>query len=802
YSNGPKDKIEDVFTFTIPANQKRTLDLTLTFDNPAANLDLFLFKSALAQNNLIAVSNGSTTTERLTPVLELDAGTYFIGVSAFDDPDATASTNYVLSAVPDVAPPPPTISGVIPQSVTAGAGPLSITINGANFLSGQSRSVVQWNGQNRTTTFVSGKQLIAFLSAADTAAPGTYLVTVVNPPALGGQSAAAPFVILPAGSPEPEVEPNEASQQATLLQASGPGRGGSVAVGDASLLTVITGGAPDPVEDLFGLTLAQGSRIELSLNGSNAGSNLALYLMKETDSSGNFKVIGSARFGGPSQHITTPAMLAPGRYLVGVSANTGASPYVIEARIPGDRMMQVNTNSAAPNSEVTVPITLLSEGNENSFSFSLSFNPAALGNPQVALGADTRIATLDVDTSQSAQGRVGVRIALPQGQRLTIGAREIAKVGFAIAPNLTSSVTAVEFTDEPVVRALVDSNGAALTGNYANGAVQIIPGVEADVSPRTLGSNGSVTIADWTQVGNFIAGVDSPVDGSEFQRADCAPRDTLGDGRLSIADWVMAGRYAAGLETVVAAGGPAAAVSSLIAVEKEADGFYAQRVDESEQQQTRAIRVVPATFNRGQSNTLTIELNSLGNENAVGFSLNFDVTQMTFVSAALGPSATGASFQPNSLEVAQGRLGIGLALPSGQTFQAGARNIVTVTFNVPQTSSVNSTTVSFGSQPIAREIVDGSANVLPTTYTAGVITLNPTINTVPSLTSLNPGTVNVGGPSFPLTITGANFVNGVVARVNGVDRPTQFNSTTELIATILAQDIIETGSISVTVRNP
>ncbi len=802
YSNGPKDKIEDFYTFTIPANQTQTLDIKLTFNNASADLDLLLFK--LVNNNLqaVAVSNGSTTTERITPVVTLDAGSYFIGVSAFDDPNNTASTNYVLSVAPDTAAPAPTISSIVPQAVTAGGGPFSITVNGANFFSGQ--SVIRWNGQNRTTTFINGGQLVAFLTAADAASPGVQLVTVSNPPAFGGQSAATPFPILPAGSPEPEVEPNETSLQATLLLAPGR-RGGSVAVGDMSLITIrLSNGLSDPVEDLYGLTLVQDSRLDLSLNGSNTGSNLALYLMKETDNSGNFTVIGNSRFSGASQRITTPTMLEQGRYLVGVSAVTGSTPYVLESNIPGNRLMQVNTNSAAPNSSAAVPITFFSEGNENRLSFSLGFNPAVISAPQVSLGVDAANATLNVNTTQVAQGRVGIQITLPQGQQLTAGAREIAKVSFAIAPNPSSGASSVEFTDEPVVRGLVDPNGLALIGSYANGTVIVVPGFEADVSPRPLGSgNGAVTIADWTQVGNFVAGTDSPTDGSEFQRADCAPKNTLGDGRLSIADWVMAGRYAVGLDAAVAAGGPAAVVSSLISVEKEVDDAFALRVAESEQQQpTRAIRVVPITFNRGQANTLTIELNSLGNENAVGFSLNFDTTQLNFVSAALGADAQGASFQVNAMQIAQGRLGIGLALSSGQTFQAGARKIVTVTFNVPQTSSVNSTTVSFGDQPILRETVDASANVLQTGYTAGVITLDPQISTIPVLTSLNPSSVIVGGPSFTLTITGSNFINGVVAQVDGVDRVTQFVSPTEVRATILAQDITETGSIGITVRNP
>ncbi len=796
YNNGQRDKIEDFFTFTVPAGQTLKLDITLTFNNSAADLDLFLFKSTLEQNSVIAVSNGSSTTERIPSIQTLTAGKYYIGVSAFDG--NTASTNYSLSATPNAPAPPPTISAIFPQSIRAGRGPTSITINGSNFLSGQtSRSVVQWNGQERQTSFINDKQLVAFLTAADTALPATNFVRVVNPASLGGQSAAVPFVVVPAGAPEPEVEPNETSQQATLLITTGS-CSGSVALGDAALITInLNGGTSDVIEDLFAVTLTESSRLDLSLNGTNQDSNLALYLIREIGA--GIEVIGSSRFGGPSQRVTTAGLLAPGRYLVGVSAISGSSSYVIESSVPGSRMLQVNTNSAAPNTVANLPITFFSEGNENAFNFSLSFNPAALSNPQVLLGADARNASLNVDSSQIAQGRVGVRIALPQGQRLSGGGREIAKVRFAISPTQMSGATPVEFGDNPVVRSLFDSAGNALIGAYANGAVLIVPGFEADVSPRPIG-NGVISVADWSQVGNFIAGAAIPSDGSEFQRADCAPEITLGDGRLSVADWVMAGRYAAGLVPMIAAGGPSEANASLLDVERAESSV--EPVAQSEPQQTRTLRVVPTTFNRGQANMLTVELNSLGNENALGFSLNFDITQLTFVSATLGPDAVaGTSLQVNSLQIAQGRLGIGMALPSGQTFQTGARRTLVITFNAPQTSSINSTTVSFGDLPIARETVDSAANNLQTTYVAGVITLNPPVSTTPVLTSLNPSSVIVGGPSFPLTITGANFVNGVVARVNGVDRATQVMSPTQVIATILAQDILAVGSVSVTVRS-
>lgn len=63
--------------------------------------------------------------------------------------------NFSVSAT-SVASAIPTITGLSPNSVTAGAAAQTLTVNGANFISS---SVVNFNGTVRTTTFVSATQL-------------------------------------------------------------------------------------------------------------------------------------------------------------------------------------------------------------------------------------------------------------------------------------------------------------------------------------------------------------------------------------------------------------------------------------------------------------------------------------------------------------------------------------------------------------------------------------------------------------------------------------------------------------------
>jgi hypothetical protein len=65
-------------------------------------------------------------------------------------------------------------------------------------------------------------------------------------------------------------------------------------------------------------------------------------------------------------------------------------------------------------------------------------------------------------------------------------------------------------------------------------------------------------------MGRFVAGLDTPNPGSEFQQADSAPRSTFGDGVITIADWVQCGRYAAGLDPATAAGGPTGPLPGIV----------------------------------------------------------------------------------------------------------------------------------------------------------------------------------------------------------------------------------------------
>lgn len=99
--------------------------------------------------------------------------------------------------------PIPTITALLPQGAPAGVGALIVGIEGAGFLP---TSQAQWNGNNRTTTYVSATYLEVQMNASDLAAPGEAGISVVNPTPGGGSSNAATFTIAaPGENPIPAI---------------------------------------------------------------------------------------------------------------------------------------------------------------------------------------------------------------------------------------------------------------------------------------------------------------------------------------------------------------------------------------------------------------------------------------------------------------------------------------------------------------------------------------------------------------------------------------------------------------------
>jgi hypothetical protein len=74
---------------------------------------------------------------------------------------------------------------------------------------------------------------------------------------------------------------------------------------------------------------------------------------------------------------------------------------------------------------------------------------------------------------------------------------------------------------------------------------------------------------------------------------------------------------------------------------------------------------------------------------------------------------------------------------------------------------------------------------------------DPVVSTISPISTVA-GTVT----SLVLTVNGANFVSGAFVRVNGVNRPTTFVSSTRLTATLSSVDLGSTSTLNISVANP
>jgi hypothetical protein len=403
-----------------------------------------------------------------------------------------------------------------------------------------------------------------------------------------------------------------------------------------------------------------------------------------------------------------------GVYAVVVTNSVGSvtsSNATLTVNLPPPVVKVANVN-AASGSQVTVPITINANGNENAIGFSLQYTTSLLTFVSANPGSATTGAAFLFNTNTS--GRVGIAIALSTGTTLPAGTQEIAEVTFntGITTSTNGTTTAIGMTDVPVARQVTDVNGQNIPATYAAGSVTIAPAeYEADVFPRP-GGDRKVNLSDWVLIGRYVAQLDSPTNDNEFQRADCAPRSTKGNGELTVSDWVQAGRYAAALDPLTVLGGP----SSPGPIPPPPGGHP---LDLSQ----RDLKVTDNQLLPGQSVSISVLLNSQGDENALGFTLAFNPGALSLISATLGSNASGSTLNVNTNQAANGEVGIALAKSFGTSFTSGTDEVVKVSFR--STGVAGSYPVTLTDQIVRREISDANASVLTSTYTPGAVTVAP-----------------------------------------------------------------------------
>jgi hypothetical protein len=203
------------------------------------------------------------------------------------------------------------------------------------------------------------------------------------------------------------------------------------------------------------------------------------------------------------------------------------------------------------------------------------------------------------------------------------------------------------------------------------------------------------------------------------------------------------------------------------------------------------ITLTPSSFSANQL-TVNLPASLLTSEGLIQLSVsNPGVTTSNTFIFAVEPVITSLSTYIRTAGTAAFPLGV-----TGAGFAKGAQ--VLLNGAILPTVFVNSTSLTATVPTIAAPGAEAITVVNPDETYSAAVTL--TVVPAPSLISLNPSSVNAGGPAFTLTLTGSHFLQGMIASFNGTPLaatlvPNQRNN--QLMATVPASAIAQAGTVPV-----
>jgi hypothetical protein len=677
--------------------------------------------------------------------------------------------------------PVPAISSLNPASTTAGSGAFDLTVNGSNFVAGN--SVVRWNGANRPTAFVSQNQLTAAITAADVASAGTPAVTVFTSAPGGGTSNSVTFTI------------------------------SAVANNPVPTTTNITPAA----------ATAGGGAFNLTVNGAGFVSGQSIVRWNGANRSTTFVTASQL-----TAAITAADIAVGGTVTVTVftpspgGGTSNGQTFTINYPLPATTGLSPTTAVAGG---VSFPLTVNGTGFVSGQSV-VRWNGANRPTTFVTAGQLTAtIGAADIATAGTAS--VTVFTPSPGGgtsnpQTFTIGAAANPVPGLtAIAPaaatagagSFTLTVTGSGFVNGSIVQ----WNGASRSTTFGSATSLTATITAADVAaagaatvtvltpspgggtspPRTFlvsSSAGGSFFDDFNRANNAAIGNSwtekfpnaFSISNNEVVMVDTAPVDyhdaivyrPMAEDRLDVE---------AGLEFRVLPGQNFPQVHARVQRDTIAQtntlNEYLMFVDGFEPAPGRAIIArqqavtgqfecymlaipFPSALTTADRYRMRLRVTGTASVTLQGFVERFTGTGWeTFATGSIQHDASGTTpARDPSLFCDPGFL-------PGPLATAGA--------------------VGFAKWTTANEVLDNFHWIDLGTAVAP-----------PATTSISPTATTAGGGNFTLTVNGSNFASGATVTWNGANRTTTFVSASQVTAAITAADIATAGTATVAVVNP
>ncbi|MDX1982840.1 MAG: hypothetical protein SFV51_21400, partial [Bryobacteraceae bacterium] len=688
----------------------------------------------------------------------------------------------------------PTISGLTPPSIQAGAAAFTMGVTGANFQSG---AVVRWNGAALVTTFSSQSQLSATVPAHLLVSAGTASVTVSNPDGLS--SGALSFNVTAASPQITLLEPGSAAAggPAFSLAVSGANfRAGAVVRWNGTALptTFLSAGellasvgaeriaAPGSalvtVANLDGLT---SGALSFTIGPAPAPQLTGLNPVSATAGGGAFTLqVNGANFrnGSVVQWNGTPLVTTfsnanqlAASVTAALIANAGAAS-VIVVNPDGQSSQPLNfaISSPAPQISGLNPPSVQAGG----ATFSLTVNGANFQNGAVVRWNGSALSTTFLGQNQLAAnvtsalilnaGAASVTVTNPDGQTSLSATFTIAPPGpqitslnpssaIAGGTGFTLVVTGANFLNTAVVQ----WNGAALPTTF-NSASQLT----AAVASQLIANPGSSTVTVANPDGQTATPAAFTISAPAPQIISLNPSSAAA-GSAAFAMTVNGLNFRSG---AVVRWNETALVTSVLSPGQLTANVGASLVANAG---SAAISVANSDGQASQSLPFTItalapQINSLSPSSALAGGAAFVMT------------IAGSNFRSGAT-----------AQWNGTALATNVLSATQLTANVTAAQIANPGPVS-----VVVANTDGPPSQ-PATFTVTA--------PAPQITGLSPSSAVAGGAAFAMTVNGANFRAGAVVQWNGTPLATTVLSASQLSANVTAALIAGAGSISITVAN-
>jgi hypothetical protein len=739
------------------------------------------------------------------------------------------TSNSVNLNVTAASNPAPTITSLVPNSATAGGAQFTLIVNGTNLIS---TSVVNFNGSPRATTFVSGGQVTATITAADIATAGSASITVTNPTPGGGTSPATTFAInnpFPtvtsvspttglAGGPAFNLTVNgtgfvsnsvvnfnhvarvttfvSSTQLTAAILASDIAAAGSLLVtvtdptpGGGTSTNNVTFQVNNPVPVISSLSptsIAAGSTaFTLTINGTNfitgaqvnfGGVNKGTTFVSSTQVTVSILPSDVATAGTPAVTLSNPT---PG----GGASNT-VNFNVTAAANPVPTITSISPTSIAAGS---IAFTLTVNGTNFVSNSVVSFNGAPKLTTFVsATQLTAQLQSLDVETA----GNAPVVVNNP-----TPGGGQSNSVTFTITPGTNPVPTVTSLSPTGVV---AGSGAFTLTVNGTN----FVSGAIVNFG----GANKITTFVNSTQVTAAILATDVA---TAATRAVLVNNPNPGGGPSNSVNF-----------NVTAAANPVPTITSLSPTNTSAgSGAFTLTVNGTNFVATSSVQWngSPRTTTFVSATQLTAAITAADIQTANLYLVS------VFNPTPGGGTSNVVTFTATTPIPAIGSLAPNSAIAGGAAFNMTVTGSNFINTSVVQWKGGNRTTTFVSSTQLMAAITAadiataGTASVqvftptvvfsgtqgLPSGVTSNALTFTITApNPVPTLTAISPTSIGAGGAGFTMTLTGTNFVSSSVAQVKGSARTTTFVSATQLTAAITAADIATPSTAAITVFTP